>query len=74
MLHRGMANQRRKDKKNVSIPMEDELREIVEKAAEGAGLDRTKFIKSVLRKDLGLPPEKLPPAHKGGSKGPKKKN
>ncbi len=53
-----MANQRAKDKKNVTVTMEDELRLAVEAYARAHGLDRTAAIKEMCRKVLKLPKKK----------------
>lgn len=53
-----MANQRAKDKKNVTVTMEDELRLAVEAYASERGLDRTAAIKEMCRTVLKLPRKK----------------
>lgn len=53
-----MANQRAKNKRNVTVTMEDELREAIEKYAVEHGLDRTAAIKEMCRKVLKVPQKK----------------
>jgi hypothetical protein len=50
-----MANQRAKDKRNVTVTMEDELREAVEAYAKIHGLDRTAAVKELLKQSLAAP-------------------
>ena len=55
-----MPNQRRKDKRNVTVTIDDELRVAIEKYAKLNGIDRTAAIKKMCRDILGLGEEKLP--------------
>jgi hypothetical protein len=49
-----MPNQRRKDKRNVTVTIDDELRIAIEKYAKLNGIDRTAAIKEMCRKILGV--------------------
>lgn len=47
-----MPNQRRKDKRNITVTLDDELRLAIEKYAKEKGLDRTAAIKEMCWKIL----------------------
>jgi len=54
-----MPNQRAKNKRNVTVTLDDELRLAIEKwAAENGGVDRTAAIKMMCRKMLGVKEKK----------------
>jgi hypothetical protein len=55
-----MPNQRRKDKRNITVTLDDELRLAIEKYAKQHGLDRTAAIKEMCWKilDKGAKKEK----------------
>lgn len=53
-----MPNKRKKGKRIVSVPMEKELREAIEKFAADNKIDRVAAIKQMVRKVLRIPAEK----------------